>query len=35
VQSSNISWWRDAVGYQVYLPSFADSNGDGWATWTA
>jgi alpha-glucosidase len=23
-------WWRDAVGYQVYLPSFADSTGDGW-----
>ena len=27
---SSISWWRDAVGYQIYLPSFADSNGDGW-----
>ncbi len=24
------AWWRDAVIYQVYLPSFADSNGDGW-----
>ncbi|MGI5227077.1 HAD-IA family hydrolase [Actinoallomurus sp. CA-142502] len=23
-------WWRDAVGYQVYLPSFADADGDGW-----
>jgi alpha-glucosidase len=22
-------WWRDAVFYQVYVPSFADANGDG------
>src|SRR4051794_18037726 len=24
------SWARDAVGYEVYVPSFADSDGDGW-----
>jgi len=22
-------WWREAVVYQIYLRSFADSNGDG------
>ena len=22
-------WWRDAVSYQIYVRSFADSNGDG------
>src|SRR3954467_94320 len=24
------SWWRDAVGYEVYVPSFAHSDRDGW-----
>ncbi|ADD42974.1 HAD-IA family hydrolase [Stackebrandtia nassauensis] len=23
-------WWTDTVGYQVYLPSFHDTDGDGW-----
>ena len=22
-------WWRDAAIYQIYVRSFADSNGDG------
>ena len=24
-----MQWWRDAVFYRVYVPSFTDSNGDG------
>lgn len=27
--SGHRPWWRDAVVYQVYIRSFADSNGDG------
>ncbi|MGY1608478.1 alpha-amylase family glycosyl hydrolase [Geodermatophilus sp. SYSU D00700] len=23
-------WWRDSVGYEIYVPSFQDSNDDGW-----
>ncbi|PKH37618.1 alpha-glucosidase [Nocardioides alpinus] len=25
----NVQWWRNAVVYQIYVRSFADSNGDG------
>jgi alpha-glucosidase len=24
-----VQWWRDAVFYQIYVPSFTDSDGDG------
>ena len=27
--TSTTPWWRDAVGYEVYIRSFADGDGDG------
>ena len=27
--TSRAPWWRDAVCYEIYVRSFADSNGDG------
>ena len=29
MESVEEPWWRDAVGYEVYLRSFADGDGDG------
>ena len=27
---NNKDWWKEAVFYQIYMPSYADSNGDGY-----
>ncbi len=29
-QASDKKWWKEAVFYQIYMPSYADSNGDGY-----
>ncbi|RYG42559.1 MAG: glucohydrolase, partial [Chitinophagaceae bacterium] len=28
-------WWKEAVFYQIYMPSFADGNGDGYGDFKA
>jgi glycosidase len=34
VKAQNVAvskkWWKEAVFYQIYMPSYADSNGDGY-----
>ena len=27
--ATNLPWWKETVFYQIYMPSFQDSNGDG------
>ncbi len=29
--SSNNIWWKETVFYEIYMPSFKDSNGDGYS----
>ena len=29
-QNTDQKWWKEAVFYQIYMPSYADSNGDGY-----
>lgn len=29
-QTVDTKWWKEAVFYQIYMPSYADSNGDGY-----
>lgn len=29
-QNADQKWWKEAVFYQIYMPSYADSNGDGY-----
>ncbi|MCK9451799.1 MAG: alpha-glucosidase [Bacteroidales bacterium] len=30
-QNSEKAWWKESVFYQIYMPSFQDSNGDGYS----
>jgi trehalose-6-phosphate hydrolase len=27
---TSVKWWKETVFYQIYMPSYADSNGDGY-----
>lgn len=29
-QNTENKWWKESVFYQIYMPSYADSNGDGY-----
>ncbi|PIF33874.1 trehalose-6-phosphate hydrolase [Flavobacterium sp. 9] len=29
-KTADQKWWKEAVFYQIYMPSYADSNGDGY-----
>jgi len=29
-KTTDTKWWKEAVFYQIYMPSYADSNGDGY-----
>lgn len=29
VETENLEWWQEATVYQVLIPSFKDTNGDG------
>jgi glycosidase len=29
-KSNDSNWWKESVFYQIYMPSYADSNGDGY-----
>jgi trehalose-6-phosphate hydrolase len=29
-QSTQKTWWKESVFYEIYMPSYADSNGDGY-----
>jgi len=34
VPDASKKWWKESVFYQIYMPSYADSNGDGYGDFT-